>query len=396
MTTFNKSFTDIQFGDIQQLVAVGTSESQGLEYKREVWGKNEKGHDEGVREMLRDVSAMANAYGGYIILGMEENRETGAAKEVITIEDAESERDRIFSSCLANIQPRLAGLNIKCLTGDGKNILLLYVPHSLRAPHLVSFQGKNEFWIRHDRQKSRMSVEEIRDAFIRSTSTAETAKEFLANRRRDLLEEAKGKPTLALGAFPIDLQGDVVDTKDAALREKLQHAPKSRRGGWNFDFTYAKATPTINGLGINMEDWASIELYRNGYLEGVVPLQKRTINDVDLDKKRVRAFTTYGIIEYPYSFFQQVQQIMGHINYEGQLLVFMNLYNVGGVHLRKYREEEPFPEASNWTKNHLELGPMVFEAPDADKITKVLCDRLWQAYGFEQEPLFQNDTLNIK
>ena len=53
--------------------------------------------------MLRDITAMANSYGGYIFLGIKQDDENnGLPVDIIGIDspEAEKERDRILSSCL--------------------------------------------------------------------------------------------------------------------------------------------------------------------------------------------------------------------------------------------------------------------------------------------------------
>ncbi len=138
-------------------------ENQSLEYKKVPWT-----HDNaGKRELLRDISAMANAYGGYIIIGIEEDK-ADQAIAFVDAPNAEDERDRIISMVHANLQPRIAGLNIKCLTDSTNHIILIYAPYSHRTPHLITGEDLYQFWIRHDRQKARMSVEEIRDAMLKS------------------------------------------------------------------------------------------------------------------------------------------------------------------------------------------------------------------------------------
>ena len=138
---FNKSFKDIAGADIQKLITSGASEGNNLEFKRKPW---ENGDDE-VREMLRDVSSMANAFGGYLLLGMDEEDGTGKAKEIIGVSDAENYRDRFLASCMANLQPRIIGLDIKSIECEGaKKVILIKVPDSLNL-HQVTSKGYTNF-----------------------------------------------------------------------------------------------------------------------------------------------------------------------------------------------------------------------------------------------------------
>src|SRR5262249_17473302 len=97
---FTKTFAEIGTSDLQQLISAHAQEHQMLEFKRDVWGNS----DEDIREMLRDISSMANAYGGHIVVGMDEDA-SGVAVSLVPVPDADGQRDRIFASSLANLQP---------------------------------------------------------------------------------------------------------------------------------------------------------------------------------------------------------------------------------------------------------------------------------------------------
>ncbi|MBI2855450.1 MAG: ATP-binding protein [Chloroflexi bacterium] len=65
-----KPVEGLEVADIERLVSDVVCETQRLDYKRDWWGNN----DDGKREMLRDISSFANAYGGHIVLGVETER----------------------------------------------------------------------------------------------------------------------------------------------------------------------------------------------------------------------------------------------------------------------------------------------------------------------------------
>jgi len=99
MSIFNKPIENLSQGHLQSLRDNKVSERQNIEYKGRVYEKN----DEEIREMLRDITAMANSYGGYIFLGIKQDDENnGLPVDIIGIDspEAEKERDRILSSCL--------------------------------------------------------------------------------------------------------------------------------------------------------------------------------------------------------------------------------------------------------------------------------------------------------
>jgi predicted HTH transcriptional regulator len=159
ISIFSKSVEDVEYSDIEKLVEEKTPESQNLEYKSKIYGRS----DNDKKEMLKDIASFANAYGGFIIIGVREENNQGDAAipaEVVGVEQADVERESMYSSCLGNIAPRLTGLKIKVVKKEEKSIIVIWIPRSYNAPHMITYKDFDQFWKRHDRQKSRMSIEE--------------------------------------------------------------------------------------------------------------------------------------------------------------------------------------------------------------------------------------------
>ncbi|MFZ2975916.1 MAG: ATP-binding protein [Candidatus Moraniibacteriota bacterium] len=388
---FNKLFSEINYRDIEDLTSQKISENQNIEFKKEVWGRG----DEDVREMLRDIDAIANGYGGYLIIGIEEDKD-GFAGKIHNIDKAEEERDRIFSSCIANLQPRIPGLSIKCLAGDEGNIIIIHIPYSLRAPHIITFRGLNQFWIRHDRQKSPMSVDEIRDAFARNTSITTTAADFLAARKKDLSDNTDNKPMFVLGALPIGASGEFVDVSDEELRNKIKNPSYNRHSGWDLKFSYDNSHPSFNGLRIGgkNEDHKQIELFRNGYLEARFAIGDLMIREkVNVKDVEIPVIGGYPIIEYTYSFIDQVENVFNYLGLDTQVLIFCIFIDIKGFGLRKYRPNTyGFSDYLGiWDKDFLEIGLMNFDHIDKNKTTKAITDRIWQSFNYDNSDNFYKD-----
>jgi len=136
---FNKPLKEINEEDLLSLI--GILESQELEFKQEPFARN----DEGTRELLRDTTAFANATGGYIVIGMEADHESRAS-QLRGFENAEEEVQRIIDSYLKNISERILGIDAKAIPlAAGGSAIVVYIPRSTTAPHLVTFRGLNQF-----------------------------------------------------------------------------------------------------------------------------------------------------------------------------------------------------------------------------------------------------------
>ncbi len=254
MSLFGKPPNEIVESDLDSLVQDQVRERQTLEFKRDFYLRN----DEGTREMLRDISAMANSYGDDIIVGVDKMGD-GIASNIVGVADGELEAQRISSSCLSNIEERIGGLVVWPVPiVKGNHVILIRMAQSLRAPHMINFKGLNQFWIRHDRQKSPMSVHEIREACLRVEMLSTRVREFLEKRVADVSNFSNGHPIMTVSLTPLLIANEVIDTNSRPLREMIRDCPLNN--GY-------LPRPCITGLEVRREaDWL-LRLDRNGHLD---------------------------------------------------------------------------------------------------------------------------------
>ncbi len=398
MSIFRKSFDDISFGDIELLISEKIPEGQSVEYKERIWGRG----DEDVREMLKDICSMANAYGGYFIMGIKENKDS-IAEEICNIENAEDEQDRIFGSLLSNTEPRIPSFNIKVLGNGEKSVLVIHIARSLRAPHMITFKGLNQFWIRHDRQKKKMSVEEIKDNFLKTAHWLGDTKSFFKKQHEEVLSEIGPIPYIVLGALPLGLLNEeFVNIGDINLRDKLKKSPGDQGGDWNFSFDN-RPKPSFFGIKIGGQpDPRTMELHRNGYLEARVIIGQRYLeplsmaSDIPPEDRGIKIIHGIAIVKAIDSFLRQVKNLKQYFAYEGQYLITLSLFNIQGFGLRECRIGTTgyyVESLGKWHKQNLEFKPFVFEDIIPGIAGKEICDRIWQAFGFESTPYYENDEL---
>jgi len=147
---------------LQRLVNDKVQEGDTLEYKVAMYG----GNDRAKKEMLIDISSMANHRGGYLIVGIKADK-GGIAADVPGIEPG-AHGERIRSICLDSIDRRIDGLEIEDIRlASGRSVVVISVPESMNAPHMVTFRGLNQFWKRHGKQKAKMTIDEIQEQFER-------------------------------------------------------------------------------------------------------------------------------------------------------------------------------------------------------------------------------------
>jgi len=370
-----KALSEWAADDIQRLVDLHIQESDTLEYKREMYG----GADEDTREMIRDIVAMANHRGGHIVIGIEED-DDGAATQLIGVEKNDHV-DRIRSSCLANIDRRLNGLDVEDVDLDnGKVAVVIKVPQSFNAPHMVTFRGLNQFWKRHGRQKEKMSVDELQEAFDSATQGVTLLERFIVERKRRLKERIGTATWMLLTATPLFVRHEVVDTTDDAIRAILEDRPPhpARR----INLSSSRFVPSLDGLraegteGGELVDY--IELHRNGHLEFATGSPWRQ-QDRDWIPSELLVLFLERFLEISATLWQRLGLLV-------PLAFTLSVFNARGLWLGLPSGVDPFHDSRHrpfTDGQHLELPILYVEDVVGAHRTllKRASDRLWNAFG---------------
>lgn len=88
-------------------------------------------------EVAKDVAAMANSGGGWIVFGVEEDGEANGASKVTPVEWNAAAQQRILRAAYARVGPPVLGLEFFPLDVEEGHVVLLRVPDSRDAPHFA-------------------------------------------------------------------------------------------------------------------------------------------------------------------------------------------------------------------------------------------------------------------
>jgi len=380
---FQKRFDDISEVDIQNLIDTKYEERQTIDYKKETYG----GGDAAKKEMLKDISSFANAQGGYLIIGVEDDK-NGIPIKVNDIEDAEKERERIERSYLSNFEPRVSGLKSKVIkTNKGENIILFLIPNSFRKPHMITFQGLNQFWIRHNKNKFLMSIEEIRESCSRTENIWKNIRDFLDEREKEIIEEIADEPCFVIGSSTSILNENIVDIRDVGIRDFLNNPPgQTRDCNLNFRQYGSLATPTLFGLKIGDPNDSSIELFRNGYYE------LKIFHDFISSKIEGEFyFLTPRIISWTINYYRAVAKLAEILGISQTIITFLSIFNIQNIILKEFIEDPIWSllptKKPKWPKKHLKITPrQIFSLDNPDIEAKRMLDLIWNAFRFEKAP----------
>ena len=203
MTAFlSKPADRIDSGDIQALIAENVSESPQIEFKESLpargsgdpdpWMQGEhRVGDRARNEILEEVVAFANAYGGALVLGIaEDGAKPPVAANVspLPLCAGLAERFRqVFGAC---VDPPLPALDIVSVPTAGDNgVIVFRTGRSRRGPHRVKPTLKCP--IRRDDRCEALNMREIQDMTLNLARGTERLERRLQERSKKFQEEFK-------------------------------------------------------------------------------------------------------------------------------------------------------------------------------------------------------------
>ena len=126
---------------------IGEYEDQWTEFKLDAYHRPEGG----IPAIYKDITAMANAGGGDIFIGVQE--EAGRAQDFVDVANSHALVETIETVCRTNIDPSINGLEVKShlFEWKGKDITLviIHIPPSDSSPHGFIWLDTISFVKRH-------------------------------------------------------------------------------------------------------------------------------------------------------------------------------------------------------------------------------------------------------
>ena len=262
-----KQLRDLTVDDIKLLT--GVAESMYLDFKSAPVGKLDKDK----REFLADVTAFANAAGGDLVFGVSTRDGVAAQVEGIELDDPDKEKLRLGDIIRSGAEPRLSHFDMLWLpTIENRGFLVLRVPRSWMAPHRVTLQGHDKFYVRNSAGKHPMNVDELRRAFTLAEAVADRVRGFRTTRVSALLSDSgpfpdTNGPKLIQHIVPLSSFVDPVDLKPTP-ESTLELRPLGV-SGYNWQYC-------LDGLAVYNNEGSRIAytlIFRNGIVEMVNTLR---------------------------------------------------------------------------------------------------------------------------
>ncbi len=294
---FNKPLAEINESDLQALIDNQVPEGKTIEYKS-ILPSNADGDK---KEFLADVSSFANAAGGDLLFGIEEQAGTPTTLTGIQLADVDAQRLRLENMLRDGIDPKLSRVDIQPVALASKPdhyVLILRVQKSWLV-HRVIFKDHGHFYSRHSAGKYRLDVAELRTAFEFLGTMAEHIRDFRTERLSRigvgeeipaLLDEQAAKLVLHMipsSAFNPSVSVDMKVLNDYSKWDLMSpmvvwdiQPPTSIR--FNLDGIARFAQWTKNAAAPVLMPAGYVQVFRNG----IVEIVDVTILGINGDKKQ--------------------------------------------------------------------------------------------------------------
>jgi len=383
MSLSDKPVQQITQADLQSLVDNRVAERKILEYKLALPGRT----DTDKREMLADASSFANASGGDLLYGVAEKSAVPVGLPGIAASDADAGILRLESSIRDGVQPRIGGVTSHPVSvATDRVVLVVRIPRSWAAPHMVTFGGLDRFYTRNSRGKYQMDVGELRLAFTAAQTAVERARNFRLERVGRIITgetpiSLDDRARVVLHIVPLSPSA-TPNSFDLASIHKLPQVPSpmhTRHNDYRYNLDgllfYAEgaSTPTAHSY---------LQFFRDGSVEAVSTsllnfsvADSYFIQSVPVEDQLISSLTQY-------------LHTLRILEFVPPFAVMVSLLGIQGFRIMpsQIRTDLTYPYSDPIPQRELLLPDVVMENSDlqASQILKPVFDVLWNAAGLER------------
>jgi hypothetical protein len=204
---YEKPLAELTWSDFEDVVARSLEEDQTLEFKEALqvqdggvdpWQSGGDKLSAHARDALaKEVVAFANAYGGVVIVGIEEtddNPRRAKAFKTPLVRNCIECVERLGPALRSRFDPPISGFDIRAFRkpdGDGEGLIVIRVASSSLAPHGVG--RPPEAYVRRGSAKEPLTMRDLHNLFWESRTRRERVLQVRGERRQFLMELEKKK-----------------------------------------------------------------------------------------------------------------------------------------------------------------------------------------------------------
>jgi hypothetical protein len=277
-----------------------------------------------------------------------------------------------------SIKPQLRTDLIVVEGFNNSYVIVLRIPQSISAPHMVAYQNTSRFYSRNSTGKYQLDVEGIKSAFIASEALSERIKRFREQRLAQIIEgktlvlQEEGARLVVhlipLAAFHHTPRPEIVFPGE--VEEKIQNAERGSEFRYNLDGYLAYR------LGEKDKNRTYLQVFRRGEMEYV---DCNILGEKEHKTIPGRAFEEDTIAKVA-----QYLKLMKGLGVETPILIMISLLGV-----KDWRLGYPVMRSFRNSPRSIDRDALIIpyiRIEDYDKeashILKPVFDTIWQACGF--------------
>ena len=366
----NRRISEIASQELIGLIG-NQEENLWIDFKQQDYHKDSTDPDKHQREICKDVTAMANAEGGYIFIGIRE--ENKIAQDFFHVDNAARIAQSINAICLQYIDPRIPNLEVEpySLTWQNRDIelVIIHIQDSGMQPHSFKWKSSTNFVKRYEDVIREFPVSELIQgllisynppimsqierqltSILRGTQRERRNSISAQDDALDVDEESElvhlmdlrfrevisDQPYYRIFAAPKELNREAVDTGSENIRNILRNPPNIRRRGFGVTAMREVIRSPEGIAGRNITGGEIISL-KNGYFEVRCPINiqfQRGQGDRQFAiPDSIKWLYPYVVCEFPVTFLKLVKAIYEVSGIDSTLLIQQEYHNLTGFRL---------------------------------------------------------------
>lgn len=226
---------DLTLELIEKAIEAGLEETADFDMKRVVPNLKE---DKSKQEIAKDIAAMANSGGGWIIYGVGEGA-SDIAGSIHPCEWTATEEQQMLNIAYTKIDPPVVGLEfnkISCGENSDKKLVLMHIPDSVDAPHFARAEKNNFSAPRrngpHTKPMTYRDIERgFRERFQRGAEQEKTLQDYF-EQAAEALNPEQGV-FLAIAAVPVTPKISAAPVSEETM---YQYANQMLNPGFLYNF----------------------------------------------------------------------------------------------------------------------------------------------------------------
>lgn len=421
---FTRDISELEYKDIEDLVSHRKQqEGQHLDYKANLNTNLDKAKD----DLAKDLSAFANASGGYLILGVDNELNIIGISPIVQNKPIAEWINQIIST---NTEPAIAYRDPKVISipDSEKVIVVIQVLESVRKPHFST--PHHTYFIRINDSCKKANHYQIRDMFELTNNRVDAVKELLKERHLFDISETnfglnnatsllyndifdhhkKPKPILAFSVVPRRLDNKI-DSSASALIQWLKENSAGFPPTPGLHLFNAHSGTDIRMDSVMMNAYKNydelssyFEVYNNGYLEAAAS------SSISFHFKNhetdVFTLSLSTIIEYEMRLMHFLKKFYDMIKYRDEVILHLSFANMKGLKLYgfhpnynnsltmyhhgsiKNKHHNNFTISSTILPNRLDVGTIL-------EIAKCHSEKICRAFGLEKDYAFIEDNISL-